>query len=84
MWLDLARTANYTSLSVRTLRRYLSDPVHPLPHYLVGGKILCDSVQIDAWIRGFPRGQSQVESLVDEVLSELELHKHTRPRRPSP
>ena len=83
MWLDLARTANYTALSVRTLRRYLSDPVHPLPHYLVGGKILCDSVQIDAWIRGFARSQSQVESLVDEILGEIGEHQRARPRRSS-
>jgi len=37
-WLDLKRTAEYCSLSVCTLRRYIGDPHHPLPVYCVGGK----------------------------------------------
>jgi hypothetical protein len=83
-WLDLASAADYTSLSVRTLRRFIGYDAHPLPVYLVGGKWLCDSAELDEWIRGFPRGQSQVNSLVDEILGEIGEHKRARPRRSSP
>lgn len=70
MWLDLARTANYTSLSVRTLRRYLSDAAHPLPHCLVGGKVLCEQREIDEWVRSFAGTTAALDTLVAELLGQ--------------
>ena len=80
MWMDLAQTSKYVSLSVRTLRRYLSDAAHPLPHYLVGGKVLCDTREIDEWIRGFARATDTVDRLVNELLGERQRHTRKRSR----
>ncbi len=32
-WLSLEALSQYSGLSVRSLRAYLVDPQHPLPHY---------------------------------------------------
>ena len=79
-WLDLAKAAAHTLLSVRTLRRYLGDPTHPLPAYLVGGKVLLESVELDEWLRGFPRYSNQVSALVEEALRDIGSQKQRRPQ----
>lgn len=70
-WLDLRRAADYTSLSVRTLRRYIGDERHPLPVRQVGGKWLCHYRDLDAWIHSFPKAGEDVDRLVDEVIADL-------------
>ena len=70
-WLDLKRAAEYCSLSVRTLRRYIGDPHHPLPVRIVGGKWLTHPADLDTWIKSFPAGREDIDRLVDEVLSEV-------------
>ena len=80
MWLDLTRAAKYTALSVRTLRRYLGDPAHPLPGYLVGGKWLTHSDDLDQWIKSFPAGREDIDRIVDEVLEEVKGAKHAQKR----
>ena len=55
-YLDLERLARYSSLSVRTLRRHLTDPVHPLPHHHVRppgkrkGRVLVSKRAFDRWM----------------------------------
>jgi len=75
-WLDLRRAAEYCSLSVRTLRRYIGDMHHPLPVRIVGGKWLTNSALLDEWINSFPKGREDIDRLVDEVLDELKGVKH--------
>ena len=70
-WLDLKRAADYTSLSVRTLRRYIGDPHHPLPVRIVGGKWLTHPVDLDEWIKSFPAGREDIDRLVDEVIRDV-------------
>lgn len=60
-YLDLARLARYSGLSLSTLRRYLHDPEHPLPHYDVRlsdkarGRVLVRKSEFHAWVRSaFP------------------------------
>lgn len=53
-YFDLAGLAAYTTLSTRTLRRHLKDPVRPLPAHRVGGRLLFDKSEVDAWIRQLP------------------------------
>jgi Helix-turn-helix domain len=61
--------AQYASVSVRTLRGYLTRPVHPLPHYRLDGKILVRRSEFDAWLQQFRQVQSgpDVSTVVDEV-----------------
>jgi len=71
-FLPLAALSEYSGLSVRKLRDHLSDPVHPLPHYRVGGKVLVRRSEFDAWLAAYRRvGQQDVRKIVDEVLSSL-------------
>ena len=39
-YLSLKALSCYSGLSVRTFRGYLTDPVHPLPHYRNNRKLL--------------------------------------------
>jgi hypothetical protein len=58
-WFDLEALAQYSSLSVRTLRRWLTDPAHPLPHYQVQptgkerGRTVVNKRAFDAWMEQF-------------------------------
>ena len=71
-FLDLRALADYSSLSVRKLRDHLADPLHPLPSYRVGGKVLVRRSDFDAWIERFRhRANADVNQLVKDVLREL-------------
>ena len=74
---DLNGAANHCALSIRTLRRYLGDPAHPLPAHLVGGKVLIDRDELDEWVRAFPR-HGQASAIVEEMLRDI----GQRQRRP--
>ena len=70
-WLDLKKAAEYCALSIRTLRRYIGDPHHPLPVRIVGGKWLTHPGDLDQWIKSFPRAREDLDRLVDEVISDV-------------
>lgn len=76
----LKALSRYSSLSVRTLREYLKDPIHPLPHYRVGGKILVRQSEFDAWISHYRQaGNAAVERIVDEVIDSVAGQRYARP-----
>lgn len=52
-YLSLQQLAAYSGLSVRTLRGHLSDPLRPLPHYRIGGRVLVKPSEYDTWARAF-------------------------------
>ena len=71
-FLSLQALATYSSLSRRKLRDYLTDPIHPLPCYRIGGKILVRRSEYDAWAVSYrPVGQADVDRVVSEVLRGL-------------
>lgn len=57
---DLSGLSRYSGLSVRTLRRHMDDPVHPLPTHHIRtsakdrGRILIRKREFDAWVDRFP------------------------------
>jgi excisionase family DNA binding protein len=64
--------AQYAHLSVRTLRKALKDPVHPLPYYRVGRKYLVRRSAFDTWLEYYRRSaETDVNHLVREVLQDL-------------
>lgn len=75
-YLSVAALAEYASVSVRTVRNWLKDPVNPLPHYRVGhgtGKLLVRRSDFDRWM-----GQHRVEgdatdidAMVREVMGDI-------------
>jgi hypothetical protein len=85
-WLSLEALSQYSGLSVRSLRGYLSDPHRPLPHYrmrephviatasgrprTVSGKILVRRSDFDRWMQSF-RYVPDVDRIVKETLADL-------------
>jgi hypothetical protein len=72
-YLPLKALAQYSGLSVRTLRDCLTDPMRPLVHFRVGGKILVRRSDFDTWVSQFrvatkPMG---VDAIVDDVVNSL-------------
>jgi hypothetical protein len=71
-FLSLRALAGYSGLGARKLREHLADPVHPLPCYRVGGKILVRRSEFDTWIARYRRvGRADVDQLVADVLKAL-------------
>jgi hypothetical protein len=71
-FLSLRTLAGYSCVSVRKLREHLRDPIHPLPHYRLGSKIVVRRSEFDAWMVRYRRvGQADVEGVVDSVMRDL-------------
>jgi hypothetical protein len=54
-FVSLRELSPYAGLSVRQLRRCLTDRTDPLPHYRLRGKILVRRREFDAWVAHFRR-----------------------------
>jgi len=73
MYFSLRGLAVYSGLSNRTLREYLHDRVHPLPHFRIGGKILVKRDDFDQWVTQFRHVTPSVDvgSIVDDVMRSI-------------
>jgi hypothetical protein len=72
--LDLRKLSEYSSYSVSRIRRWLTDSVCPLPHYIIGGKILVKVDDFDNWITNFKRGietKKDVDAIINSVFKDL-------------
>jgi hypothetical protein len=71
-FLSLRALVSYSGLGARKLRDHLADPLHPLPCYRVGGKILVRRSEFDAWIARYRHvGRDDVDRLVADALKAL-------------
>jgi predicted DNA-binding transcriptional regulator AlpA len=51
-YMRLGELARYSSLSVSTLRRFIADPVHPLPvHRVLDRVVLVRKREFDRWVQ---------------------------------
>ena len=70
-YLPLHELADYSGLSVRTLRDCLTDSARPLPHYRLGdrGKIVVRVSEFDEWLSAYRRmtPDVNVSAIVDEM-----------------
>lgn len=77
-YLSLRALARYASLSVRTLRGYITAKRNPLPCYRPGGKVLVRRSEFDAWMRAFRDRVSgedrarEVNRLIDALCIDLQ------------
>ncbi len=69
-YLSLKALSSYSGLSAKTLRKALSDPLHPLPHYRMAGKILVRRSEFDRWMQHFRREGPELDQLVTEIITE--------------
>jgi hypothetical protein len=70
-YFDLRDLAQYSSISVRTLRDYLDDATDPLPSYCVKKKILVKKSEFDAWITKYRVCHKSLAVVVDDVLADV-------------
>jgi hypothetical protein len=69
LWLE---TDKNSGLSVRTLRNLLVDPMDPLPHFKLPGKILVTKSEFDAWIerrRVQTDDRPNLGAVVDDIVA---------------
>lgn len=73
-FLDLKTLAAYSSCSVRWLRDRLVDRAHPLPHYRVGGKLLVQRDEFDAWmaIHRVAQSSDQLSQIVENIVAQFQ------------
>jgi hypothetical protein len=85
-WMGLEALSAYSGLPVRSIRRYIADPEHPLPCFrmkephviqgrdgkrrAVSGKILVRRSDFDKWMEAY-RHTPDLQKLVNETLAEL-------------
>jgi len=70
-YLPLGELAVYSGLSLSKLQMYLTDPVHPLPHYRFGSKIEVRRSEFDEWARHYrvERPALDVEADIDARIA---------------
>ena len=67
-YMDKRETAEYTSLSTRTLEGRLDE----IPHFRVGKKILFKKSELDRWMETYREGGTQnLDQLADEAIASL-------------
>lgn len=81
---DLKEVRARLSLSARTVRSFVNDPMNPLPAYQVGGKLLFQWTEVERWIRRHRVTDFQSECSLDELatrtLNGLDNDKECRVR----
>ncbi len=70
-YLDLKKLAEYSSLSVRTLRDYLAAPENPIPSFNLKRKILVRKTEFDEWMDGHRSDTGELDRIADELINDL-------------
>ena len=74
-YLSLRRLSAYSGVSIRTLRAWIKDALHPLPYFRVGGavgKVLVRRSDFDRWMtRHRVEGDADLDALVRGVLDDV-------------
>ena len=64
VYINVEICSEWSSLSVRTLREHLTDPVNPIPHYKVGGRILISWPEFKRWMESFKVKSSDITDVL--------------------
>jgi len=49
-WLNIKDASAYISTSTRSLRRYVNDPIEPIPHSYLGNQLRFHKSDLDSWL----------------------------------
>lgn len=77
-YLRLADLVKYSTLSLRTINRYLADPVRPIPSHKIGGRVLVLKSEFDRWLRerdAPPTDEAKNAALQARVVKALEASR---------
>lgn len=75
-YFSIKALSNYSSLSTRLLRSFLTAPDHPLPHFRVGSRVVVKRSDFDGWIQIFRHEGNDSDAIAERILSSLDA----RPR----
>ncbi len=64
-YVSIKQLSTTIGLSPRTLRRWVIDPVNPLPCYHVGGKLLFEESEVEQWLEKFRVDTIDMDAIVD-------------------
>jgi len=67
-YLTVCELAAYSGLSRATIWRRISDPVHPIPVFRVGRRVLVKPAEFDAWLERERRRQA---ARLDDVVAKV-------------
>jgi len=70
-YFDLKTLSAYSSLSVQTLRSYISDPSDPLPCFCIRRKILVKKSDFDRWVTKHKVTRQSLDSVLDEIIADV-------------
>ena len=70
-YLDLKALSAYSSLSVRSLRSHVNDPIDPIPCFRIRRKTLVKRSDFDRWLKEHSFKPQELDLLVDEVLADV-------------
>ncbi|MEI6126710.1 MAG: hypothetical protein WCQ99_09190 [Pseudomonadota bacterium] len=73
-YFDLRTLSKYSSLSVRTLRDYLTDPGDPLPSYRLTRKILVKRSEFDQWVSRHRTKNNDLSDMVNDILKDISVN----------
>ena len=68
---DLKALARNGGVSVRALRDRLKDPLHPLPHFRVGGKILVRWDEYLNWLESYRVDSEDLGKVVENIMGKI-------------
>lgn len=74
-YLTLADLSRYSTLSARTIRRYLDDPTNPIPSHKIGGRRVVLKSEFDQWVRDQEGKPAKNDALEARVLKALEASR---------
>ena len=69
LYVSLRELSRAMSLSSRTLRQLIRDPVRPLPAYRVGGKYLICLGEIQEWVTAHRVETPDIDAIAADVLT---------------
>jgi hypothetical protein len=72
-FLSMSALAKATNLSTKTLRGHLSDPIHPLPHYRPGSKVIVRWSEFLSWVQRYKVcAEVDINTMVQELVDDLQ------------
>ena len=72
-YLSISETYEYTGVAVRTIRKWLKDPLTPLPHFRMSDRLIkIRRKHIDEWFEQYKvdvNKMSDLDNLIDDFLA---------------
>ncbi|RJR42794.1 MAG: DNA-binding protein [Desulfobacteraceae bacterium] len=74
-YFDLKKLSDYSSMSVRTLREYVTRSDNPIPSFRLGKKIIIKRSEFDGWIEAYRNSTGGFDKIVEDVMRDLRFNR---------